>query len=372
MTEIYCREGSIVNNLGSSINEQWKNCVNDQTLLTSLNEEGRFGYAQIIGTQKWQSLRQKHGTDWTKCALLCIEALENCNFSLYLSEDPIIYLATTKGDIDLLDPDNSHDPNASYLLGNIAYQIKKFYDFDIEVHIVSNACISGNQAILLSYAELKTGRKKHAFALGVDLFTQFTFSGFKSFMAISKMACKPFDRDREGISLGESAACLHLSVDREPSQIQIVISGGAITNDANHISGPSRNGEGLYRAFEICKTLTNSRPDVISLHGTATRYNDDMESIAVQRSGWSQIPVFGLKGIYGHTLGAAGVLECLILIESMKESKIPGTYGCEIPGTTAPLLIDNKANEIQINCALKSTSGFGGNNAVLVFNKIVL
>ena len=158
---------------------------------------------------------------------------------------------------------------------------------------------------------------------GADLITSFIYSGFLSFQAISRNPCKPFDAARDGISLGEAAATAVLSANKKPGSI--LLGGGSVSNDANHIFRSFPHGEELWLA--IRRSLEQSGVDAkdidfISAHGTATRYNDEMEAKAIHLASMEKIPLNSLKGYYGHTLGAAGILESIITIHSMKENII--------------------------------------------------
>src|SRR5690606_8967191 len=125
----------------------------------------------------------------------------------------------------------------------------------------------------------QSGRYDHAVIAGADVITQFVLSGFQSFHAVSDQPCKPFDAKRNGITLGEAAATIILSVEKRGAKEGIQLAGGAISNDANHISGPSRTGEELHQAIEAAvweAGIHKNTIDFISAHGTATVYNDEM------------------------------------------------------------------------------------------------
>ena len=157
-------------------------------------------------------------------------------------------------------------------------------------------------------------------------------------------------------------------IENKESEIKII--SGASANDANHISGPSRTAEGLF--MSINKTFEqhkNIQPDFISAHGTATEFNDEMESIAFAKAGFEKIPMHSLKGYYGHTLGAAGVLETIISIESLKNNTLIPSRGFENPGTSKELNIITKLEKKSLHSFLKTSSGFGGSNATILIQK---
>ncbi len=152
-------------------------------------------------------------------------------------------------------------------------------------------------------------------------------------------------------------------------EIKITVGEGFSTNDANHISGPSRTGEGLYLAISRVLKRSQAAIDFISAHGTATPYNDEMESMAITRTGLQNVPVNSFKGYWGHTLGAAGVIESIMGIYSLRNGILFSTKGFSEPGVSNPLNIISKSESREINNCLKIASGFGGCNAAILFQK---
>ena len=148
--------------------------------------------------------------------------------------------------------------------------------------------------------------------------------------------------------------------------------GGSVSNDANHISGPSRTGKEL--SFAINQSLkeaglSGDAIDFISAHGTATPYNDEMEAKAINLSRLQSVPLNSLKGYYGHTLGAAGLIESIISIHSLKEGLLLPTPGYKESGVTQPVNVVAEMQPIKAVNFLKTASGFGGCNAAVVFGK---
>jgi 3-oxoacyl-[acyl-carrier-protein] synthase-1 len=250
--------------------------------------------------------------------------------------------------------------------------VSEYFSFSTSPVVVSHACISGLVAIITGMRLLQSGKYDHAVVTGADVITKFILSGFQSFQAISAEPCKPFDVARNGITLGEGAATVILSVNKPSSMNFVKVSGGSVSNDANHISGPSRTGEELYQAINAAITeagVTKDDIDFISAHGTATLYNDEMEARAIHLAGMQDIPVNSLKGYYGHTLGAAGLIETVISLHSLKENVVLPTKGYREPGTTKPLNVFNHLKEGSFTNCLKTASGFGGCNAAIILQK---
>jgi 3-oxoacyl-[acyl-carrier-protein] synthase-1 len=285
----------------------------------------------------------------------------------------VLIISSTKGNISLIEKEMlNEDVEKRIALHSSARMIADHFHFTAHPVVVSHACISGLVALITGMRLLQSGRFDHAVVAGADLITQFVLSGFQSFHAVSDTPCKPFDAGRNGITLGEAAATIVLSTVKPPSKDSIQLSGGAVSNDANHISGPSRTGQELHHAIEAAVKeagIDKASIDFISAHGTATVYNDEMEAKAITLSGLQQVPVNSLKGYYGHTLGAAGLIESVACVHSLQEDVILPTPGFEKPGTTQPLHVNDALQTGTYRHCLKTASGFGGCNAAIVLQK---
>lgn len=289
------------------------------------------------------------------------------------SAETLLVISTTKGNIDLLEEEKKalFDPERVNLWKS-ADVVCEFFGNPNNPVIISHACISGIVAQIVAKRYLESEQYKNVVVVGCDMVTSFVASGFQSFMALSPNPCKPFDKSRDGLSLGEGAATVILSTDERLLDAETVISlqSGSITNDANHISGPSRTGEGLFLAIQnTLKEVNKSQIDFISAHGTATIYNDEMESIALSRAGLLDIPVNSYKGYIGHTLGAAGVIETVFTLMSMENNMMLKSIGYEDSGVSHPLSIIKENISAEINTCLKMASGFGGCNAAILIQK---
>lgn len=287
-------------------------------------------------------------------------------------ERTVLIISTTKGNISLLETETaSQELNNRISLNTSAKLVADYFGFVNQPVIISNACISGMLAILTGMRLIQSGQYDHAVVAGADTISKFVLSGFQSFQAISPAVCRPFDAARDGINLGEGAATVVLSANREYSA-GVKVMGGSVSNDANHISGPSRTGEELNLAINKSMKmagLTAANVDFISAHGTATVFNDEMEAKAINLAGLQLVPVNSLKGYYGHTLGAAGLIESIISVQSLTENTIIPTPGFENMGVTQPVNICSSITQLNLKHCLKTASGFGGCNAALLFGK---
>lgn len=242
---------------------------------------------------------------------------------------------------------------------------------------VSNACISGLSAQIHAMRMLEQGLFDIIIVSGCDIQSKFIVSGFQSFKALSINECRPFDEDRNGLNLGEAAATVIMcsesvvkSLNRDvlpDAHIWAMIAGN-FRNDAFHISGPSRTAEGSYRALrEVLKDEDKYSIACVNAHGTATLYNDDMESRAIQRADLLDVPVNSLKGYFGHTMGAAGILETIITMHSVEQGWVIGTRGYNACGTMYELNMTPEHRPTDKTQFVKLMSGFGGCNAAALF-----
>ena len=281
------------------------------------------------------------------------------------SDRTIILLSSTKGELKNNMADPFGPPIASLMVR---------FNFANQPIIISNACISGVLAINAANNFITAGLYDHAIVIGCDLISDFIVYGFQSLFAMSDKACLPFDAARNGISLGEGCGAVVVSntsaIFKNPP---LKLMSGTSANDANHISGPSRTGEGLYRSVKKTMEINHISPDdidFISAHGTGTIYNDEMESIAFDRLSLTHVPLNSLKGYFGHTLGAAGVVETAASMMMIREEILIKSLGFEETGTSKELNIILENKKSQLRTILKTASGFGGGNASLIIQKL--
>ncbi len=301
------------------------------------------------------------------CILSAGRAIASCRFDA-ASPDTIFILSTTKGNVACL-ADNPDDSRC-YLAGS-AERITRHFGNPNRPLVVSNACISGVSAQIAAVRELMAGRARHAVIIGADMLSRFIVSGFQSFKALSTERCLPYDSKRTGLNLGEAAGTLILAkCDSAPEDMWLYAAGSA-HNDANHISGPSRTGEGSFRVLrDILRSgVAPEEIAFVNAHGTATAYNDEMESIAIERAGLDTLPVNGLKGIFGHTLGAAGVIETILSMHAADRGLVLPTVGFSEQGTSRRLDISAQPRHTERRCFIKILSGFGGSNAGIAYRK---
>jgi 3-oxoacyl-[acyl-carrier-protein] synthase II len=243
--------------------------------------------------------------------------------------------------------------------------------------LVSAACASSTIALARAAMSIAQGSTEAAIVVCADLVTEFVFSGFSSLRALSVEPCRPFDRSRKGLSLGEGGAALLLMsedrVRREGRPILGEIAGFGVACDAVHITAPARDGCGLIAAVKLAMGRAGIGPEdigAVSAHGTGTVYNDLMELTAFRAVfGGRKLPVHSVKGALGHTMGAAGGIETVLGLMSLKQNLIPGTRGCETPEPMAEGWVSQACQSFSGDYLLTTNSGFGGINAALVLQR---
>jgi len=288
------------------------------------------------------------------------DALISCNVDV-TSNRTILIVSTTKANIDCLSSegyDNSQPAES-------AKKIAEIFGFNTIPIVVCNACISGVAAIITAQRLLNADIYDTAIVVGCDVISHFVVSGFQSLKAMSPEPCRPFDIERVGLNLGEAAATLILSRNNN-SQSSWLIENGAIRNDAYHISSPSPKGEGCASAVKyVIEGIDVQSVSALNVHGTATMYNDQMESKAIAASGLSNVPSNTLKGYFGHTLGASGILETIITKCCVEQGELLATRGFSEIGVSGRVNISNKPLSVGKDSFVKIISGFGGCNAAI-------
>jgi 3-oxoacyl-[acyl-carrier-protein] synthase-1 len=305
-----------------------------------------------------------------------------------------LVLSTIKGNIEKIDTEDVS-------LAAAADTLAKGLGVKTTPVVVSNACISGLAALLQGVRMIRSDAYDHIIVVGAEVQSRFIVTGFQSLKALSLNPCKPFDADREGLNVGEAAAAMVLSaqpVSFEPRPVSgnyfsqgfaknqfpetstrlphgvdwpfWEIVEGAVRNDANHISGPSRTGEGSYNALRyVLEGVSAEELAFVNVHGTATRYNDQMEAIALNRAGLQDVPVNALKGIFGHTMGAAGILESIVSMKACDAGVILPTQGFCQMGVEPAVNVSALERKTDRKVFVKLLSGFGGVNGALLFRK---
>ncbi|WBL20852.1 beta-ketoacyl-[acyl-carrier-protein] synthase family protein [Zunongwangia sp. HRR-M8] len=381
MTNLYLHDDCIISPLGFTTSENLeklrngtsglKQCANNIYLDSPI-------CAGIIDADNLSKVFSKIGNpeDFTKLEqmmLLAIQDILNKNPDFDRNQSGLV-ISTTKGNVHLLE-DLLGFEEERILLSKLGEIIKDFFGFKQKPIVVSNACISGGLALSVAKKMINAGQFSEAIVVGGDMLSKFIVSGFNSFQALSDTACKPFSKDRNGINLGEAAAAVLVSDSKKAHSNCINLVGDASANDANHISGPSRTGEGLHKSIQNSlkeARISSEVINAISTHGTATVYNDEMEAIAVSRNNLTEIPLNSIKGYYGHTLGASALIESIVCKHMMLNNEIYPSLNFTQLGVSEKInVITEYLKSVNLEYMLKTASGFGGCNLAMIFKKEV-
>lgn len=329
------------------------------------------------------------GPDFSRTALLGMiaakEALTNAGLTDSEKSNIGLISATTVGGMDRTEMlyRNITQENRNFIIshvcGDSTERIADLLGVTGFVSTISTACSSSVNSIISGAEMIRNNLLDRVIAGGTDPLSKFTLNGFNSLMILDKNHCQPFDRERNGLNLGEGAAYLVLEsenavIGRE-EKILCELTGYANANDAFHQTASSDKGEGAFLAMS--KALKKSGLliediDLINAHGTGTMNNDYTEAIAIKRLFGENYPLISsTKSFTGHTLGAAGAIEAVFSILSLRNNMIfPNLNFIEgmeqIPFTPVTEFMEN----VVIRNVLSNSFGFGGNNSSLIFSAI--
>jgi len=299
--------------------------------------------------------------------------------SAVIPKDTLLILATTTGEIDILEKHvlsgkgNASESAPGYLLEKVQYAS----GIKLPGIIVSAACTSSSSAIAQAGAMIRSKECDCVLIVACDIVSEFVFAGFSSLMALDKDTARPFDKNRSGLSLGEAAGFILLMDEkrafREKRDIIGEIAGWGLTNDANHMTGPSRDGKPLTSAIHKALSSAGMHENAvgcIAAHGTGTVYNDAMEMKALKSVfGSRAVPTYSIKGGIGHTMGAAGLVEIIVALRSLREKFVPPTVNLRIADDEAEGWVSTKTGTFDNPVTISINAGFGGVNSALVLKK---
>jgi 3-oxoacyl-[acyl-carrier-protein] synthase II len=260
-----------------------------------------------------------------------------------------------------------------------ARTLAEAFGFSGPVYVLSNACAAGANAIGHAWELIRRGRAERAVAGGHDALSQMVFSGFDSLQSLSPTACRPFDRRRDGLALGEGAAILTLeTLDRARRRGAVILGeliGYGTTIDPHHLTQPQPQGDGAVTAMTLACESARVDPadiDYVNAHGTGTLLNDSAEAAAINR--WAgpraaTLPVSSTKASIGHLLGAAGAVEAVVCLMALREQWLPPETTLETPDAACNFPIVRQPQEACLNVVLSNSFGFGGVNATLILRR---
>ena len=364
---------NIVSPLGMSSQENWRAVMQGRSALRRLENYKGIPLpfvASVFTPEQVEDLAIDGFTRFESLAIRSItEALTHTDLDVH-GERTIFILSTTKADVEELGfaaerDGDYHRPALS------AKRIAEHVGIGGGAIVCCNACISGVSAQILADRLISAGYYDNAVVCGADLVSSFTASGFLSFKSLSNEVCRPFDADRQGLNLGEAAATIVFTRADSLLEGDWLFERGEMDNDAFHLSTPAPSGEGARKVLEaVMKGRDASELAFVSAHGTATMFNDQMESVAIEKAGLSAVPLTALKGWFGHTLGASGVLEVILGMMAVSESVVLPLRGFREIGVSGKVNLSSELRATDKNSFLKMISGFGGCNAAALYRRV--
>jgi 3-oxoacyl-(acyl-carrier-protein) synthase len=394
-SKVYITGMGIISPIGLTLEENHQSliagkCGISHVELFSTKYASQFPFGEIkISNEDLQEKLNANERGTTRTTLLSLQAFQEAIRDAQLdnnkvsSSDTALIGANTVGGMCLTDElyqdanrkSNGSEFLGSYDFGSVNIYLQQRYSINGIVNTINTACSSSANAIMYGARLIQNGFATRAIAGGADALAKFTINGFNSLNILSAKPCAPFDKNRNGLNLGEGAAFLVLENEAaaKGKKIYAELSGFANTNDAYHPSSLSDNGDGPFlsmkRALENAN-LQTQQIDFINAHGTGTENNDLVESRAMLKL-FQKPPAFAsTKSNTGHTLGAAGALEAVYSILNIAHQEIcPSLHFQEAIDETGliPVLKNDKK---QINHVMSNSFGFGGNCTSLIFSKV--
>ena len=267
-------------------------------------------------------------------------------------------------------------PVIDYLKANPALCLAREYGLSGPVATLANACSSGTDAIGLARQWLAAGMCDMALAGGADELSRIAYLGFISLLISSGEACRPFDRERQGLNLGEGAGVVLLetarSAEERGARSLAEVAGYGSAADAYHPTAPHPEGIGLKRAIDTALRAADIKPegiDFVNAHGTATPDNDQVEGRVLGEK-FPDTPVVATKAYTGHTLGAAGGIEAALTVQALLDSRLPATVGFAQPDPACAITPTTSTMSLRAKTALSTSLAFGGGNSALVLKGV--
>lgn len=294
--------------------------------------------------------------------------LSNISCFPQIADRSDIIVATTKGAADeLLNNQDTYNGQPWQLASMIA----EMTGCSGKTQTISAACASGTVALIQAGKRIKAGLSEFVIVVGIDLLSTFVVTGFDALKGLSPNPCRPYDKNRDGLSLGEGMGVMIVTSMKAARQNNLTplarLSGWGVSCDATHITAPCRQGSGLQRVLAQATGNGNIPVGAVHAHGTGTIYNDAMEITAFQNFWPDPPPIHSIKGAIGHCLGAAGVIEAGISIKSLKNKVIPPTVGLKQPENKNIKVSGSEPYSITQPSILSCNSGFGGINGGILF-----
>ena len=248
--------------------------------------------------------------------------------------------------------------------------------FSVPSQIIASACASGANAIGHAFSLVRNGKYRRVLCGGYDAISELVFVGFDALQASTPEKCRPFDKDRSGLVIGEGAALLALEAWDDAvgrgAPILARVTGYGFSTDNHHLTQPHPSGVGPLQAMERALKSAGraaSEVDYINAHGTATPFNDATEGAAIARL-FGRVPLSSSKSMMGHSLGAAGAIEAVVCVLALRDQFLPPNINFRECDPAWDLdVVANQSRDARLKCVLSNSFGFGGTNAAIVLEK---
>ena len=326
--------------------------------------------ASLFSKEQWDKIMVDGFSKFESLVLHSVKAA--ISTLIFNKERAILILSSTKGDIELLEK-GEEMPS----LADAAKKVSLAIGIENDPIVVCNACISGVSAIILGQRLVDCGNFTHVIVCGADVQSRFIVSGFQSLKALSDEPCRPFDKDRAGLNLGEGAAYLVMETAASASKRGVKpmcqLSGYGNACDAFHQTASSPEGEGAWLAMQEALRMAGLQPgeiQYVNAHGTGTPNNDESESHALRRIfGEDLPPVSSTKSFTGHTTSASGSIEAVICMLALEHQFMPPQINWHTPMDDGIVPVTDSTPKQEIRHILSNAFGFGGNDSSLVISK---
>lgn len=371
MNDVFVMDAAIVTALGGSVDATWAALRAGNSAVRPI---ARF-HTGDLEFHDGACIADLASTDENIVCALMAKALEQL---APVPADTRVIWTGIKGDAQYIESRaGGGEGTRLYLPHQYRQWVSRFLGISEEGCEVNAACTSSTVGMAIGARMIAEGECSSVLVCGADTVSRFTFTGFSALRGLSATTCRPFDAARDGLCLGDGAAAVLLTDPKTAANTGgrplAKLTGWGIANDANHITGPAKNGSGLISAIQSALGQAGVSPGAVEAffpHGTGTPYNDAMELTALESVfGSRRFPLFSVKGGIGHTLGAAGAVEAAIAIRAMNEGIAPPTVGLIHPEERAAGRAGGVEQPFPGNNILKSNSGFGGCNAALMFER---
>jgi 3-oxoacyl-[acyl-carrier-protein] synthase II len=370
MKRVFLTAAGMVSGLGSTLTENWQRLQNGQTAIKPITYFDTSAIDYRLSSAVPDLRTEQTNNFVQELARRAIKQIET------VPQNTFVIWTGIKGNAQYIESGLTQD--TLHLPRHYRHWIEERYATTAGGMEVNAACASSAVGVALGAQRIALGEQSSVLVCGADLASRFVHLGFSALKALTATAARPFDENRDGLVLGDGATAL-LLMDEQTAGINgftklAEISGWGISNDANHITGPARDGIGLILSIRQALEMAALDPEEVQAlcaHGTATRYNDGMELTAVETLfGSRRFPVFSVKGSIGHTLGAAGGIETALSAWALKHKTVLPTVGLQEAEERAKGRVSAEPQIFEGENILTTNSGFGGVNAALLLRKV--